>query len=194
MNVTDAAVPNAVLLVCGDVQVHQCSTSLLRGAGHRKDPAAGAASALRSAAAAAMLLIDEQLPELPTILKNSIVTAEDSALAAAAAPSLRGALGEALQALGGAEVPSEKLERMVLHADTSAAQDAACKVLTSQCSGRAARAATLAVALVNPFALDLVLRHPCEDNKFLTNWCHLLGRHGCLLDRWKASALGPKAT
>ena len=93
-----------------------------------------------------MLLIDEQLPELPTILKNSIVTAEDSALAAAAAPSLRGALGEALQALGGAEVPSEKLERMVLHADTSAAQVAACKVLTSQCSGRAARAATWLLA------------------------------------------------
>ena len=51
-----------------------------------------------------------------------------------------------MQALGGAEVPSENLERMVLHADTSAAQDAACKVLISQCSGRAARAATLAAA------------------------------------------------
>ena len=31
MNVADAAVPNAALLVYGDVQVHQCSTPLLRG-------------------------------------------------------------------------------------------------------------------------------------------------------------------
>ena len=119
-----------------------------------------------------MLLIDEQLPELPTILKNSIVTAEDSALAAAAAPSLRGALGEALQALGGAEVPSEKLERMVLHADTSAAQVAACKVLTSQCSGRAAGAATLAAATK--------LMKRVQPGPKATWVCRLLRKHlGC---------------
>lgn len=108
-------------------------------------PVKDGATAVRLAVSAARLLIDTSIPELPTVLRGSIVTDEDCKLALAAASALPGSLSEILNSLGTLDIPKGDLQAMIESAKTPDTQAAARQVLAKQ-HGEAKNAAVLAAA------------------------------------------------
>ena len=108
-------------------------------------PVPTCASALRLAGAAAMLLIEEQLPELPELLRRSITSKEDAQLAMEAVGALPDSLSSRMQDLCGSDAISEDQLVGLVRSSTDKAQRAADAILDAH--GGRMDAATLASAI-----------------------------------------------
>merc|ERR1712008_246651 len=64
-------------------------------------PVENCSAALRLYSAASMLLIDDKVPELPSVVLTSIVTPEDASMALCAVDGLPASIAELLEGLSG---------------------------------------------------------------------------------------------
>jgi len=103
-------------------------------------------SALRLCASANMLLIDDLLPELESVVLASIVTSDDAAVALGAAQTLPCRIARLLEGLTDTPSPtSANINKMILQACTSPARQATSHILSAH-NGRLDRAVIASAA------------------------------------------------
>lgn len=134
-------------------------------------PVENCAAALRLCSAASMLLIDDKVLELPSVVLASIVTPEDATMALGAVDELPASIAEMLEGLSDMPTPtSSDIEKMISTSSTPQARDATSQVLCAH-RGR------LDYTAIATAAKECVTNFPDEDGlEWRLDWSILLAR------------------